>query len=173
MLEYILLGFLMQGNMTGYEMKQHMSMSTSYFVDASFGSIYPSLKKLEQKKLVERSETVENGKLKKMYFINNKGKSEFMKWLVCPIKASKTDSSVALTKLFFFRYLPSDEAVSMIERYIHDTKQYKESLFKLKSRIEKKTDEFGLGTLDYGLAYYDFCIHWYESYLRDLKQKMQ
>jgi len=35
MTEYILLGFLMEKDMTGYDMKQHMSMSTSYFVDAS------------------------------------------------------------------------------------------------------------------------------------------
>ncbi|WP_088185748.1 PadR family transcriptional regulator [Desulfosporosinus sp. FKA] len=49
MTEYILLGFLMQNSMTGYDIKQHMSMSTSYFIDASFGSIYPALKRLEQK----------------------------------------------------------------------------------------------------------------------------
>jgi DNA-binding PadR family transcriptional regulator len=75
--EYILLGFLMERDMTGYDMKQHMSFSTSYFVDASFGSIYPSLKRLQQKRLVESNETVEKGKLKKPIPSTSTGRRNF------------------------------------------------------------------------------------------------
>lgn len=163
----------MQGNMTGYDMKQHMSMSTSYFVDASFGSIYPSLKRLVQKGFVELKETIENGKLKKIYSINEQGKEEFEKWLSAPILVSKTDISSALAKIFFFRYLPFDKAILLIERYIRDIEQYKKSLSELKPKIEKKADEFSLGTLHFGLDYYDFSIRWYKSYLKNLKQKIQ
>ncbi|WP_236880832.1 PadR family transcriptional regulator [Clostridioides difficile] len=49
MLEYIILGFLMEKELSGYDLKQIMSESTSYFFDASFGSIYPALKRLETK----------------------------------------------------------------------------------------------------------------------------
>lgn len=173
MTEYILLGFLMQRDMTGYDMKQHMSMSTSYFVDASFGSIYPSLKRLGQKGFVELKETVESGKLKKIYSINEQGKAEFIKWLTSPIETSKTNISTAMVKIFFYHYLPCEQVILLIEQYIHDIEAYKISLLELKSHVEKKADEFELCTLNFGLDYYDFAIHWYESYLKDLSKKRQ
>ena len=77
MIEFIILGFLMTNNMTGYDIKQKMSISTSNFIDASFGSIYPTLKRLEQKKLICFEEIVENGKLKKVYCVTEQGKKEF------------------------------------------------------------------------------------------------
>ena len=52
MLEYIILGFLMGCAASGYDLKQYMAESTSYFFDASYGSIYPALKRLEEKKLI-------------------------------------------------------------------------------------------------------------------------
>ncbi len=165
MTEYILLGFLMEKDMTGYDMKQHMSMSTSYFVDASFGSIYPSLKRLEKKGLVELKESIENGKLKKIYSINEQGKTEFLKWLASPIALSRTDISGPLAKIFFFRHLPHEKATLLIEQCIHDIKCYKESLLELKSKVENKADPFELCTLDFGLDCYDFAIRWCEDNL--------
>ena len=165
MIEYILLGFLMERDMTGYDMKQHMSMSTSYFVDASFGSIYPSLKRLEAKGFVVLKETIENGKLKKIYSINEQGKAEFLKWLSSPILVSGTDISSALAKVFFFRYLPHEQASLLIEQCIQDIECYKKSLLELKSKVKHKADPFGLCTLDFGLDCYDFAIHWCEEHL--------
>lgn len=165
MTEYILLGFLMEKDMTGYDMKQHMSMSTSYFVDASFGSIYPSLKRLNNKGFVALKETIENGKLKKTYSINEQGKVEFLKWLSSPIMVSRTDISSALEKIFFFRYLPHEQSIFLIEQCIHDIDRYKNSLLELKSKVGHEADPFGLCTLDFGIDCYDFAMHWCEEYL--------
>lgn len=55
MLEYIILGFLLSKDLTGYDLKQRMAKSTSFFFDASFGSIYPALKRLEAKKYTQRT----------------------------------------------------------------------------------------------------------------------
>jgi Predicted transcriptional regulators len=165
MTEYVLLGFLMEKDMTGYDMKQHMSISTSYFVDASFGSIYPSLKRLEKKGFVELKESIENGKLKKIYSINQNGKAEFLKWLASPIAVSRTDISGPLAKVFFYRYLPNEQAILLIKQYIEDFARYKTNLLELKSKVEHKADPFELCTLDFGLDCYDFVIHWCEENL--------
>ena len=63
MLEYIILGFLMRRKATGYDLKQYMAESTSYFFDASYGSIYPALKRLEEKKFLCSEEQVTGGKI--------------------------------------------------------------------------------------------------------------
>lgn len=165
MTEYILLGFLMEKDMTGYDMKQHMSFSTSYFVDASFGSIYPSLKRLETKGLVELKESTENGKLKKIYSINEQGKAEFLRWLATPIAVSRTDISSPLAKIFFFRYLPREQATQLIEQCINDLACYKKSLLELKGKVEHKADPFELCTLNFGLDCYDFAINWCKNNL--------
>ncbi len=165
MTEYILLGFLMERDMTGYDMKQHMSISTSYFVDASYGSIYPSLKRLEQKGLVELKETVETGKLKKIYSINEQGKAEFLKWLESPIQTSATNLSSALAKVFFFRYLPREKAISISEQCVRDLESHKKSLVELKGKVEHQADPFELCTLDYGLDVYEFSINWCKEHL--------
>ena len=67
MLEYIILGFLMRRKATGYDLKQYMAESTSYFFDASYGSIYPALKRLEEKKFLCSEEQVTGGKFKKLF----------------------------------------------------------------------------------------------------------
>jgi len=165
MTEYILLGFLMERDMTGYEMKQHMSISTSYFVDASYGSIYPSLKRLGQKGLVKCNETVENGKLKKIYSINERGKAVFLKWLASPILTSTTDISSALAKVFFFRHLPPEKSASLIGQCVRDLESYKKSLLELRSKVADQAESFELCTLDFGLDCYDFAIRWCSEHL--------
>ena len=78
MLEYIILGFLMTKERSGYDLKRCMTQTTSYFFDASFGSIYPALKRLTQKGLVTFREDVDGGKFKKVYRITDSGRTAFM-----------------------------------------------------------------------------------------------
>lgn len=71
---------------TGYEIRK---MSTegrySHFVDASFGSIYPALNRLEQDGLVTFLEKTEAGKPnRKVYSITDAGRAHFLESLYEP-----------------------------------------------------------------------------------------
>ncbi|MBC7343778.1 MAG: PadR family transcriptional regulator, partial [Clostridia bacterium] len=83
-MEHVILGFLTMGDMTGYDIKRLMSISTSFFYDASYGSIYPALRKLEERGLVKSSEAIESGRLRKVYSITDEGREEFLRWLGGP-----------------------------------------------------------------------------------------
>ncbi|MCW0824055.1 PadR family transcriptional regulator [Clostridioides difficile] len=61
-LKYIILGFMMEKELSGYDLKQKMSTSTSYFFDASFGSIYLALKRLEEKDYICYREVIDGSK---------------------------------------------------------------------------------------------------------------
>ena len=63
MFENIVLGFLSEKSMTGYEIKKQMENSTSFFYNTSFGNIYPTLKKLEASGHATCAEEVVNGSL--------------------------------------------------------------------------------------------------------------
>src|SRR2546429_2118788 len=53
----VILGMIRMGKRTGYEIKQIVDVSTRFFWAASYGQIYPELKRLEERGLVgSRSE---------------------------------------------------------------------------------------------------------------------
>ncbi|HGM3220142.1 PadR family transcriptional regulator [Clostridioides difficile] len=52
----------MEKELSGYDLKQKMSTSTSYFFDASFGSIYLALKRLEEKDYICYREVIDGSK---------------------------------------------------------------------------------------------------------------
>ncbi len=73
------LAILYCGDATGYEIKK-MSIEGKYshFVDASFGSIYPALTRLEQDGLVTfREETTPGKPARKVYSISESGQETF------------------------------------------------------------------------------------------------
>ena len=73
------LAILTFGDATGYEIRKLSTEGRySYFVDASFGSIYPALARLEADGLVTVREEVQSGKpARKVYSITDAGHREF------------------------------------------------------------------------------------------------
>jgi DNA-binding PadR family transcriptional regulator len=76
----ICLAILYDAEATGYEIRK---LSTEgeycYFVDASYGAIYPALQKLEAEKLVTSRVEQQDGKpAKKIYMITAAGRREFI-----------------------------------------------------------------------------------------------
>lgn len=76
----ICLAILYDGEATGYEIRKlSVDGEYSYFVDASYGSIYPALAKLEAEKLVtSRVEPQEGKPAKKIYSITAAGRTAFI-----------------------------------------------------------------------------------------------
>ena len=80
------LAILYFGDATGYEIKKQSTEGNfSYFVDASFGSIYPALARLEADGLVTVREEVHPGKpARKVYSITGSGREKFLQALAEP-----------------------------------------------------------------------------------------
>ena len=81
------LSVLYEGESTGYEIRrQCVEGECSYFIEASFGSIYPALAKLEEDKLVTSRTEQQDGKpAKKIYSITDAGREEFALQLAQPL----------------------------------------------------------------------------------------
>lgn len=81
------LSILYEGDSTGYEIRrQCVEGECSYFIEASFGSIYPALAKLEDDKLVTSRTEQQDGKpAKKVYSITAAGREEFAAQLAQPL----------------------------------------------------------------------------------------
>ena len=76
----ICLAILTQGDTTGYDIRKRSTEGDfSYFVEASFGSIYPALSKLEEEGLVtSRVEPQEGRPAKRVYAITPSGREQFI-----------------------------------------------------------------------------------------------
>ena len=97
---YAILGILLDGPSTGYEIKSLMRRSTVYFWRESDSTIYPMLKVLaEEGKALSKLSYV--GKKKKEIFsITEMGRVEFKAWFESPT-SEETPRNEFLLKLFF------------------------------------------------------------------------
>jgi DNA-binding PadR family transcriptional regulator len=172
MLEYIILGFLMFGEMSGYDLKQYMAKSTSYFFDASFGSIYPALKRLEQRGQINSREVVDGGKYKKLYAVTDKGKSDFINWLEQPLNFAGTKLD-HLVKVFFLGFLPKEKALEILQGFTKEVELVLDELKVSQPKIEANTDMFQYSTLLYGLDYYRFIIDWTNDLVGELNKSRE
>jgi DNA-binding PadR family transcriptional regulator len=83
-IKFPVLGFLMDAELTGYDLKRQFQDSVGFFYRVSDGSLYPALKKLARDKLVTMR-TERNGKrARKVYAITPTGREHFLKMLAEP-----------------------------------------------------------------------------------------
>jgi DNA-binding PadR family transcriptional regulator len=83
-IKFPVLGFLMDAELTGYDLKRQFQDSVGFFYRVSDGSLYPALKKLARDKLVTMR-TERNGKrARKVYAITPRGREHFLKMLAEP-----------------------------------------------------------------------------------------
>jgi len=165
--ENIILGCLTHRPMSGYEIKRLISISTSLFYNASYGSIYPTLKKLEDFGLVQSNEVVENGRFKKIYTLTAEGQQEFMEWLQNPPKPIVIKNDM-LVRLFFYHNLSRDKMLSLTAAHIEQLKGFRLELDEIESVAQEEANLFQHYTLRWGRDFYAFLIEWYEKLLEDL-----
>lgn len=170
MLRFVILGFLTYGKFTGYDLKQMMAYSTSNFMSAGFGGIYPALKKLEKDGLISSIQVIENGRNKKIYSINEIGEKEFMRWLEEPINFMRSYEDI-LAKVFFYEKLPKESTIKHFKRLIEDIKEKVKELEKIESTFNDSVGHFHRSTLYFGIDHLKFMIDWYEGFIKDLEKQ--
>ncbi|WP_127752421.1 MULTISPECIES: PadR family transcriptional regulator [unclassified Devosia] len=116
------LSILYEGEATGYEIRRRcVEGECSYFIEASFGSIYPALAKLEEEGLVtSRTEQQEGKPAKKVYAITIEGRHAFAKELAEPLGEDVLRSPF----LLFARYahlMPADLVEQRGSEYLQRT----------------------------------------------------
>lgn len=169
MLEYVLLGFLTYSDLTGYEIKKIMTHSTSNFIDASFGSIYPALKRLELKSWISSYEVQTGKKMTKKYQLTTAGNDQFLQWLKKPIEYSPFNHEF-LAKMFFFKNIEHEVVVDQIKCVIAGVEARLDGLKNLRNHEDHDEaciiEGFEGDTLDFGIANYTHQLEWFNQYLK-------
>jgi DNA-binding PadR family transcriptional regulator len=167
----MVLGFLMRGSMTGYELKKRFSLSFSFFSALSYGSIYPALKKLEQEGLITLKVEVQDGSPnRKVYTITDSGRKVFLENLRTPFTLERQKSAF-LARLFFFAHLTREERLTTSNRYLESIREMQETLEALEPEIRDRADEFQYLSYTFGIRFFDDLARNVKEVVQELEGK--
>lgn len=160
------LAILSFGDATGYEIRKESTDGRfSYFEDASFGSIYPALARLESEGLVTVREEPQAGKpARKVYSITEAGRTEFIGSL-CEPQAKDTFKSPFLLIALNAAQLPPD----VIRRALERRKAQVQEELRLLTECSQEENEGcqhpgSSWTQEYGMACMSFCLAYLEEH---------
>lgn len=166
----VILGVLAVEPRSGYDIKALTDKSTRFFWAASYGQIYPELKRLAKQGLVEGSDEPQGGRRRTVYRITGEGRKVLAEWLNDPAQVQELRDE-GLLKLFFAATEGRDEVIAAIQgkRDAHAAK-----LAELRE-IEphaKAAERVGPAeVLGYGLALNEFAIRWCDDTLEQINKE--
>ena len=117
MLELAILGLLKERSMHGYQLSKRLTDALGGFWRVSYGSLYPTLKRLEREGAVEQVfDEVTVGRRKNVYRITEKGETLFLELLEEAGHDTSTEDNRFRVRLAFFKYLAPDARIRLLER---------------------------------------------------------
>ena len=156
----VALGLLALRPRSGYEIKQTIDKTTRFFWNASYGQIYPELRRLAAAGLVEGEAAPRGGRARTVYRLTDEGRRRLEGWLGDPeFRVDIRDEG--LLKMFFADLLPGDAALELlrIRRAAHER-----TLEQL--RAIESGPEFVGGraypdiVLSYGIGFHSWAVDW-------------
>jgi PadR family transcriptional regulator, regulatory protein AphA len=110
---WAVLGLLGLKPMSGYDIKRAVDRTIRHFWAASYGQIYPELKRLEEAGWIAGKDADRGGRSRRVYRITAAGRRELEGWLHgYETRIEMRDES--LLRLFFADELPRDEALGLL-----------------------------------------------------------
>src|SRR5437763_9646562 len=81
----VVLGLLDHGPRSGYDIKAVVDRSTRFFWAASYGQIYPELRRLEHDGLIESESAPRGARERRVYRLTAAGREALTAWLLGPM----------------------------------------------------------------------------------------
>src|SRR3954452_15165656 len=155
----VLLAMIRSGRRTGYEIKQLVDVSTRFFWAASYGQIYPELRRLEEAGLITGEDDPAGGRRRRAYSLTAEGESALDEWLRSGDEPTYELRDEGLLKLFFSDRLGKQEQLALIR----GIRARHEAVIERLRTGEAGAAEAGGGThmtLQYGLGQHGWVVEW-------------
>ena len=165
----VVLGLLAMRPRSGYDIKTVVDRSTRFFWAASYGQIYPELRRLEQDGLIE-GESVPNGaRDRRVYKITAGGRKALEDWLLGDtVTIELRDES--LLRLFFADALPREQAIGLLEGRKRGHEEFL-AVLRAIDAIPGKDPDFVDLVLHWGIDFNQWGADWCEKQLKQLRAK--
>lgn len=158
----VILGILHWGPRTGYDIKAIVDRSTRFFWAASYGQIYPELKRLAAAGLVRGSEP-EGGRRRTEYEITPAGERALRAWLTDDAEPLYELRDEGLLKFFFGAAMSPGEVRTQLEAMERRHRDVIERLREIEPSVAPADGEepsFPYLTLRGGMELHEFIADW-------------
>jgi DNA-binding PadR family transcriptional regulator len=155
---YVILGIVGFGTQTGYDIKRIVDESIRFFWAASYGQIYPELRRLEHAGLIEGQSSPTGARKRIEYRLTDEGRAELVRWLELPPSVMELRDE-NLLKLFFADSLPVEQALEQLRRRRVGHEEFLTVLRAIEARPGDDPTFVDL-VLRYGIAYGEFNVAW-------------
>jgi len=171
MIELAILGLLKERPMHGYQLNRELSEQLGGLWRVSYGSLYPSLRRLERQGAIT-SEPGTGARRKTVYAITPEGERLFLELLQETPQENQTEDARFRVRLAFFRYLPPETRVRLLER----RRQALETrLVDVKAHLRDSatTDDYQRALLDHARVGTESDIAWLTDLIRTERLKYE
>jgi len=163
---YVILGMLGWRPMSGYEIKAIVDKSTRLFWAASYGQIYPELRRLAGAGLIDGRSDPQGGRQRNVYRLTATGRRELRDWLGTDPELFEIRDE-GLLKLFFAAATNGESAPGTLRA---KRQKHLEILERLRAmRGEGKPDGYTGLVLQYGIEFNEWQADWCERTARELE----
>ncbi len=165
-IQTLCLSILYDKDVTGYEIRKLSTQGLhAYFVEASYGSIYPALNKLEQGGYVTSRQEIHVGSpTKKIYSITNTGRSKFQNSLFDELGEDIFRSEFLLFARFA-SLLPAALVKQRLDERIEGLEQKRHGL---KEMLEAPLQKSDVWVLNYGSTVIGVEIEYIKTHMHQL-----
>lgn len=157
---YVILGMVSREARSGYEIKAAVDHSTRFFWAASYGQIYPELRRLSEAGLVEGVDAPRGERKRTVYAITAAGNAALVEWLRKPPETAEMREE-GLLKLFFSGVLAPEDAVVTLRAMREQRLELARRLREMEPKALEK-DPFSLMVLQGGIEFNEWFADWCE-----------
>lgn len=163
MLELAILGLLQEKAMHGYELRQQLTQKLGHFWVASFGSIYPTLRRLKDRGAIEPVfEESDTRRSKNVYRITEVGRQEFLELIEDPTSTTWEEEKFPL-RFAFFRFVRPEIRLRLLERRRVYLQEKLDDLRSTMRADEERIDTYTLSLMRHGLEATAADIAWLDD----------
>jgi len=165
---WAVLGLVAMEPRSGYDVKRIIDKSVRHFWAASYGQIYPELRRLEEAAWIEGDDAPRGGRSRRVYRITPEGRAALQAWLHGhETRIELRDES--LLRLFFADTLPHENALGLLRGR---REGYRGMLAYLRSLDDGQGTDPPFVDLVYqwGLDYCEWGIEWCDRQERRLRR---
>ena len=154
------------GKQTGYDIKQFVDKSTRHFWAASYGQIYPELKRLEEQGFVRGRPEPTGGRARTVYELTDAGQTALESWLGSEDEPLFELRDEGMLKLFFSDVLPERRIENI--RAMRERQQRKLAQLRAIGAMASEGPQGPYLTLQLGIGFTQCVIDWCEATERRL-----
>jgi DNA-binding PadR family transcriptional regulator len=176
----VILGMLAARPRSGYQIKQLVDSSARFFWAASYGQIYPELKKLEEAGLIAGDDSSQGARQRTTFRLTARGKRAAREWIGKPPEVLETRDE-GLLKLFFAGSIDPGRAAEIARERAEASRAKAVALRAIAEAVDEASpstegpaaepDAGSLTVLRYGIEASEWAAEWFERAAEQLERE--